>query len=77
MKEAKSPTINSVELLSKPASTLIEFAFIGRVANQSANKSTDRFLSLISSLIRILNSNRGYSGSCIEDNEVVDDAFRS
>jgi hypothetical protein len=61
-----------VESLANPASILIDFASMGSVPSQSANKSADNFFGLMSSLRRTQKSSLGYSGSGEAD--VADDA---
>ncbi len=61
-----------VESLAKPASTLIAFASIGSVDNQSVKIPVDKSFGLMSSLIRILKRSLGYSES--DDIEVAGEA---
>jgi hypothetical protein len=56
-------TMSRVESLPNPASTLTYFEAMGSIASQSENKSGWSSVGLMSSLIGILKSSRGYSGS--------------
>jgi len=59
-------TIKRVESLANPASTLTKLEETGTSLSQSVNISIERLPNLMSSLIRMVNSSLGYSGSSIE-----------
>jgi hypothetical protein len=56
-----------VESLANPASTLTEEVSIGKVDSQFSNKSVERSLGLMFSLIRILRSSLGYSETWLRE----------